>query len=110
MLNNIENIQKQGQENFENTVKSVNAVTKGFQKIAQETTDYSKKHLENSSAAVEQLIAAKSVEKAVNVQADYAKAAYQSYVEQLTRLGVHYANIAKEAVKPFEGVLPKSDK
>jgi hypothetical protein len=107
MLNNFETIQKQGQENFDLAVKSINAVTKGFQEIAKETADFSKKQFETSSAIAEKLLATKSIEKAVEVQADFAKSSYESFVSQATKIGELYAGIAKEAYKPFESIAPK---
>lgn len=110
MLNNFETIQKQGQENFDLAVKSMNAVTKGFQEIARETADFSKKQFETSSAVAEKLLATKSIEKAVEVQADFAKSSYESFVSQATKIGELYAGIAKEAYKPFEAIAPKAVK
>ena len=110
MLNNFETMQKQGQENFDLAVKSVNTLTKGFQEIAKETADFSKKQFETSSAVAEKLMATKSIEKAVELQADYAKNTYESFVSQATKIGELYAGIAKESYKPFEAVAPKVTK
>lgn len=110
MLYNIEAMQKQGQENFELAVKSMTAMSKGFQEIAKESADYSKKHFETSSEAAEKLFATKSLEKAVEVQSDYAKTAYESFVAQATKLGELYTDMAKEAYKPLEAAMPKVTK
>lgn len=110
MLYNFEAMQKQGQENLELAMKSMNAMTKGFQEIAKESADYSKKHFETSSAAAEKLFATKSLEKAVEVQSDYAKSAYESFVAQATKMGELYTDIAKEAYKPLEAAMPKAAK
>lgn len=110
MFNNLESMQKQGQENFEQAVKSMNAVSKGVQEIAKEAADYSKKHFEHSSAAAEKLMASRSIEKAVEVQADYAKSSYEAFVAQATRMGEMYVDLAKEAYKPLENMLPKVSK
>lgn len=107
MFNNLETIQKQGQENVELAVRSMNAITKGFQEIARETADFSKSQFESSSAAAEKLMASKTIEKAVEVQADYAKSSYEAFVAQATKMGELYADLAKDAYKPFEGVMPK---
>ncbi len=110
MLNNFETMQKQGQENFDLAVKSVNTLTKGFQEIAKETADFSKKQFETSSAVAEKLMATKSIEKAVELQADYAKNTYESCVSQATKIGELYASIAKESYKPFEAAAQKVTK
>lgn len=107
---NMESFQKQNQENLDVAMKSMTAMTKGFQDIAKETADYAKKSFETSSAAAEKMIAAKSIDKAFEVQADFAKTAYESFVAEATKIGELYADIAKEAYKPFETAMPKVTK
>ena len=79
------------------------ALTKGFQEIATEVADYSRKSFEESTAVVEKAFAAKSFDKAIEVQTDFAKGAYEAYVGQIAKIGEMYMNTAKEAYKPFEG-------
>jgi len=107
MIQNFESFQKQGQESLDVAMKSVNAMTKGFQDIAKETADYSKKQYETSAAAAEKLMATKSLDKAFEVQADYMKGAYEAFVAQATRMGELYADMAKQAYKPYEGIVAK---
>ena len=107
MMQNFETIQKQGQENMDLAMKSVTAVTKGMQDMAREAADFSKKQFEASSAAAEKLMASKSIDKAFEVQADYAKTAYEAFVAQATKMGEIYADVAKEAYKPFEAMGAK---
>jgi hypothetical protein len=107
MIQNFETIQKQGQESLDVAMKSVNAMTKGFQDIAKETADFSKKQFETSAAAAEKLMATKSMEKAFEVQADYVKTSYEAFVAQATRMGEIYADMAKQAYKPYETMTAK---
>ena len=110
MMNNFETLQNQGKENMDLAVKSMNAMSKGFQDIAKEAADYSKSQFEASSAVAEKLMASKSIEKAFEIQSDYAKNSYEAFVAQATKMGELYADIAKEAYKPFEGIMPKAAK
>ena len=107
---NFEAMQKQGQENLELAMKSMNAMSKGWQDIAKETADYSKQQFEASSAAAEKVMASKSIEKAVEAQTEYAKGAYEAFVAQATKMGELYTDLAKEAYKPFETIMPKAGK
>jgi phasin family protein len=84
------------------------AWTKNAQAIAVEVADYSKKSVEGSAAAWEKLIGAKSVEKAMEVQSDYLKSSYEGFVAEATKLSELYVDLAKEAYKPFEGMLAKA--
>jgi phasin family protein len=70
--------------------------------------DYSKKSVEGSTAAVERLMGAKTIEKAMEIQSEYLKTSYQDFVAEATKLGELYTDLAKEAYKPFEGVIAKA--
>src|SRR5499426_2315588 len=107
MLSNFDDVQKFGKDNVEATMRSFGAASKGFQAIAAEVTNYSKKSFEDGTAAVERLMGAKTLEKAIEVQTDYVKTAYEGFVAKATKIGELYADIAKEAYKPFEGYLAK---
>ena len=107
MLKNFDEVQKFGKDNMDATMKSVGAASKGFQAIAAEVTNYSKKSFEDGTAAMERLLGAKTLEKAIEVQSDYVKTAYEGLVAEATKLGELYADLAKESYKPFEGYLAK---
>ncbi len=63
---------------------------------------------EDSAAAWEKLIGAKSLEKAIELQNEYLKSSYEGFIAQSTKLGELYVDLAKGAYKPFEGVLAKA--
>ena len=107
MFANFDSLQKQGQESFDAAMKAATLVSKGFQDLASETADYSRKSFEATSAAAEKLMSTKSLEKAFEVQTDFAKASYEAFVAQANKVGAIYADIAKEAYKPFEKSMPK---
>ena len=107
MMKNFEDFQQVGKENMDNALKSFGALSKTGQAIAVEMADYSKKAFEDGSAALEKLIGAKSIDKAIEVQTAYAKTAYEGFVAEATKIGELYADFAKEAFKPFEAALPK---
>jgi hypothetical protein len=98
-------MQKFGKDGMDMAMASFGAWTKNAQAIATELADYSKKSLEGSAAALEKLMSAKSIDKAVEVQNEYLKSAYEDFVAQSAKLGELYTELAKEAYKPFEGLL-----
>ena len=108
MINGFDDIQKLGKDNVDIALKSADAVTKGFQAIAAETADYGKKSFEAGSSALEKLLGVKSLDKAIEVQTDYAKTAYEAFVAEATKIGALYSDLAKEAYKPFEVALAKA--
>jgi hypothetical protein len=101
MVKNFDEMQKLGQENANATMKSFGVT--GVQAIATEVADYSRKSFEEGTQAFEQLLGAKSVEKAMELQQVYFKNAYEGFVTQATKIGALYADLVKETCKPFEG-------
>ena len=89
------------------TMRSFDAVTKSTQAIATEIADYSKRSFEHGAKAMENLLGVKSLDTAFEVQNEYARTAYESYVAHATKLGELYVNLAKEAFKPYEGFVGK---
>ncbi|MFC7398778.1 phasin family protein [Chelatococcus sp. GCM10030263] len=103
----FDNFQKLGKEQVEATLKTFGSVSKGAQNIAVELADYSKKSFEESTATIEKLVGAKTLDKAVEIQTDYMKTAYEGFIAQSTKLSELYADLAKEMFKPYEGLYAK---
>jgi hypothetical protein len=101
----FDQFQSFGKEGYEAVLASGAAVTKGYQTIAQEYADYSRKSFEKSTEAAEKAFATKAFDKALEVQQGYAKESYDAFVGQATKLGEMYVATAKEAYKPFESNL-----
>jgi hypothetical protein len=94
--------QRAGKGGFDASVKSFGDVNTGFQAIAREVTDYSKKAFEDSTRAFEQLMNAKTFEQALAIQSQYAKQAFEAYVTQATKIGQMYVDLARTAYRPME--------
>ncbi len=108
MVKNFEEFQQAGKENVDLALKSVGMLSKGTQAIATEVADYSKKAFEDGTAALEKLFGVKSFEKAIEVQTEYAKTAYEGFVAKASKIGELYADLAKETYKPFETLMAKA--
>lgn len=102
MAATFESVQKIGKEQFDAMSAASAAVTKGWQNIAAETTDYSKKSFEKSRVLAEKLISVKKIDEVLELQSEFAKSAYEDFVAEATKLGEMYSAIAKEAMKPIE--------
>jgi hypothetical protein len=107
MLKGFEEFQKVGKDGFDAYVRSFGEMNKGFQAIAAEVTDYSKKAFEDSTRAFEQLVGAKSVEQAIEIQSQFAKKAYDTYMAEMSKIGEMYVGLAKDAYKPVEAAMTK---
>jgi hypothetical protein len=104
----LDKFEKLGKENVDAALKTFGAVSKGTQAIAVETADFAKKSFEQGSATLEKLVGAKTLDKAFEIQTDYLKSTYEGFVAQSAKLGELYANLAKDAFKPYEGLVAKS--
>lgn len=108
MLQSFDNASKFNKEFVDTSLKSFASVSKSAQAIAVETTDYTKKSFEAGTAALEKVFSAGSLDKALEIQSDYARQSYESFVAEATKLGELYADLAKEAYTPFESVFAKA--
>jgi hypothetical protein len=105
MMKSFEDFQKLGQANTDTAMRLVGEWNKGWQTIANEMTDYSKRSFEEGTATFEKLLSAKTIEQAFEIQSSFAKRAYDDYVQQMSKIGSFYSEIAKEAYKPVEKAL-----
>ena len=107
MAYDFEAFQKFSKEQFEATSAALQEVAKGFQTIATEAGDYSKKSFEEGSAFVEKLVGVKKLDEAITLQSEFAKTSYEGFVAQATKMGEMYNAVAKTAFKPVEGAIAK---
>jgi hypothetical protein len=107
MIKNFDDVQRMSNVNMEATKNSFDAVTKGAQAIATEVADYTRRSFEHGTKTMENLVGAKSLDKAIEVQSECAKAAYEGYIAHATKLGELYADLAKQAFKPYESFVSK---
>ncbi|MEM6461355.1 MAG: phasin family protein [Pseudomonadota bacterium] len=96
---------KYGKEAMDNMLKSYSALAQGMQTMTTEATDFSKRSYEDNAAVVEQLFSAKTIEKAFEIQSDFAKSSYEGFVAQATKMSELYADTARKAYEPYEGVV-----
>lgn len=94
--------QRLGKGGFDAATHSLGEMNKGFQALAAEMTDYSKRTFEDVFHAWEQLLGAKSVGQIVEIQSQYAAKAYETYMSELSKLGEMYLATARSASKPIE--------
>ena len=107
MVKTFDEMQKTSNANMDATMHSFEGVTKATQAIAIEIADYTKRSFESGTKTMENLIGAKSLDKAFGVQSEYARAAYEDYVSHASKLGQLYTDLAKEAFKPYQSFAAK---
>ena len=94
--------QKAAEGGFEAASRSISEVNKGFQALAAEMTDYSKKAFDDAIRTWEQLIGVRSLEQANEIQTQYAKRVYENHMAELSKLGEMCVGMVQAASKPVE--------
>ncbi|MBX6427092.1 MAG: phasin family protein [Variibacter sp.] len=107
MIKTFDDIQKLSKEGIDAAMESFAAASKGAQTVVAEFADFARKSFEQSTSALEKLIDARTLDRAFEVQAEFARSAYEGFVTQTTKFGEIYADIAKQAYKPLESYLAK---
>lgn len=108
MTNAFEDIQKTAKDNMDAAVKAFGAYTKNAQALTTEAADYAKKAYEANAAHLEKLFGVKTLDKAIELNTEFAKSAYEGFVAQSTKMSNLYADFAKEAMKPVEAAFAKA--
>ncbi|WP_431322621.1 phasin family protein [Rhizobium sp. YTU87027] len=99
---NFDEASRKSKEAMDTMLKSYSDTAKGFQAIAVEGVEYSKKSFQDAVTHFESLSGARSLEAAFELQTNYVKSAYESFVSEATKLGEMYSDLAKNAYKPYE--------
>jgi phasin family protein len=103
----VEDIQQYGKEHLETVVASATTLQNGIQTIATAYGDYTKKSFEDTKSYVEKLSGVKSLDKAIEVQTEFAKSAYETFVAESQKIAGLYTDLAKQTFKPYEGLVAK---
>lgn len=79
-----------------------------LQTIATAYGDYTKKTLDEARSFVEKLIGARSLDKAIAIQSEFAQHAFQNLVADTQKIYGLYGELAKQTFKPFGGLMAKA--
>ena len=88
-------------------VASANSPSIDFQTLATAYGNYTKRSFEDTKAFVEKLSGVRSVDKAVEIQIEFAKQAYETFVTESQKIRELYSGLAKQSFKRFEGFAAK---
>ena len=63
--------------------------------------------MKHATRAYEQLVGAKSFESVIEIQSQYAKKAYDTWLAEASKIGEMYAAVARDAYKPVEKAVTR---
>jgi phasin family protein len=101
-VKNYDTVLSYGKDTVEAYMKSATVAGKGIENINSELYSYSKDAIEESIAAGKAILGSKSVHEAFELQTDYAKSAFDSYVSELTKFSELVNTAAKDSFAPLQ--------
>ena len=103
----VDDFQKMGKDNYDAMIRSYGELNKGIQAIVARWAEFSKRSFEDATRAWEQMISAKSIESAMEIQTNYAKNAYDNWMAEMSKIGEMYSSTARDAYKPVEKTMER---
>lgn len=94
-------------DNFDGTlgvaVTLVSTMSKHLKEVAVEMADMSFDEFERSAELLGELVEARTLDRVVEIEADYLKCAHRAFSEHALRLRDLYAAIGQDMTKPIAG-------
>jgi hypothetical protein len=94
------------QDTIENGVEAVSRsfseMNRGFQAVAAEMTEFSKRRTEEVMRTWDQMIRARTFGDVVEVQSKYAQKAVDAYMTEWSKIRALYLGAARNATKPLD--------
>ena len=106
-MNNVEQFQQTAKEQSDAAMASVNTLAASVQAITTAHADYTKKALQDGSEFMTKLTSLKAPGDFMSLQSEYAKTTYETFVAEAKKISELYADLAKQAYKPLEGLVAK---
>jgi phasin family protein len=100
-VKSIEEFNDFNRGNIEALVQAGKAAAQGFEKLAQGAVEYSKKSLEEGTAAVRTLSAAKTPNEFFAAQNEYAKSYFDNLVAEMSRVTETSLKVMGEVFEPL---------
>jgi hypothetical protein len=90
------------------TAKPADTAPVSLQTIASAYSDCTKRSLGEIRSFVEKLTGARSLDKAIEIQNEFAKQSFQTFVADSQKIFGLYGEFAKQTFKPFAGFMAKA--
>ena len=107
-MKNVEQIQQATKDIGDTATASAHSFATSLQTIASAHADFAKKLMQDSSEFISQLTSVKEPAKLMELQSEYAKNAYETFVAELKKISELYAEFFKQMTKPLEDLIEKN--
>ena len=103
-----EQIQQVTKDQRNAAMTSANTFATSIQTIATAHADYTKKAMQDGSEFIAKLTSVKEPTKVVELQTEYVKNAYETFVAESKKISELYADLFKQTTKPLEALIEKN--
>jgi phasin family protein len=107
-MTNVEQIQQATKDIGDTATATARTFATSFQTIASAHADFAKKLMEHNSEFMSQLSTVKEPTKLMEVQREYVKNAYETFVAESKKISELYAELFKHMTKPLEDLIEKN--
>ena len=107
-MSNVEQIQQATKDFGEAATASAHTFATSLQTVAIAHAEFGKRLMQQGSEFISQLPSVKEPAKLMELQSEYAKNAYETFVAEAKRISELYADLFKQTTKPFEDLIAKN--
>ena len=107
-MKNVEQIQQATKDIGDTATASAHTFATSLQTIASAHADFAKKLMQDSSEFISQLTSVKEPAKLMELQSEYAKNAYETFVAESKKISELYAEFFKQMTKPLADLIEKN--
>ena len=107
-MSKAEQIQQATKDFGEAATASAHTFATSLQSVASAHAAFAKKLMQHGSEFVSQLTSIKEPAKLIELQSEYAKNAYETFVAETKKLSELYSDLFKQTTKPFENLIEKN--
>jgi hypothetical protein len=98
---NFDSTSKMSKEAMDSMLTTMSAMTKGFQQITAEATDYSKKSYEDSAAPLKSWFRPRASTRPSKFRPTTPRTSYETFVAQATKMSELYADHGQGSLQAF---------
>ena len=101
LFNGYDELAVLGKENLDAIVAANTVVSKGFEELSRELVGYAQASLESAASATKALFGAKTLQDVIQLNNEYAKSSFDTFLANSTKLSEMGLKVANEALEPI---------
>ena len=107
-MTDVLKIQQTTKDQADAAMASAKTLATSVQTIATAHADYAKKAMQDGSEFFAKLTSVKEPAKVMELQSEYVKNSYETFVAESKKISELYADLFKQTTKPLEALIEKN--